>query len=70
MTWITDGALKSWEADSGHNITILPSTHKGWITQLVFWSVNSTVIYLVANYCIIDVIICKIAYYYIIAYNI
>ena len=43
MNWITDGALKSWEADSGHNITILPSTHKGWITQLVFWSVNGTV---------------------------
>ena len=43
MNRITDGVLKSWEADSGHNIAVLPSTHKGWITQLVFWLVNSIV---------------------------
>ncbi|XP_065883629.1 lissencephaly-1 homolog [Dysidea avara] len=58
ITGYEDGALKSWEADSGHNITVLPSTHKGWITQLVFWnegkvmfssSVDGTIILWVPN---------------------
>lgn len=36
-TVFTDGSLKSWEGDTGHGVSTLPSTHKGWITQLIYW---------------------------------
>lgn len=37
VTGHEDGALKCWEADTGHHAVTL-SQHKGWVTDLLYWS--------------------------------
>ena len=48
--WKIGGALSSCETDSGHTTAVVPSTHKGRITQLVIYGFTVTITEHAATY--------------------